>query len=88
MTIEAMQQELDNLENERRELKEKLRNTAKKAIFDNLVNRRDPNSDFLSSPSDPSRTNLMMSSQMSSSGDTYSLYYEVSFFIVYELLSE
>lgn len=73
-TIEALQQELDNLQKEGRDLKEKLRNTAKKAIIDNLVNRRD-NSDFLgSSLSDPNRS-MMMNNQ---SSDTYTLVHEIN----------
>jgi len=77
-TVEALQQELDNLQNERRELKEKLRNTTKKAIFDNLVNNRRENFDFLSSsPSDPNRSNLVINNQLSSA-DTYPLIYEIN----------
>lgn len=39
-TIEALQQELDSLQNERRDLKEKLRFSTKKQLLDNLVNRQ------------------------------------------------
>jgi hypothetical protein len=39
-TLEALQQELDNLQEERRDLKEKLRLSTKKTILDNLMNRQ------------------------------------------------
>ena len=39
-TLEAMQQEIDALENERKELKEKLRSTSKKNIFDTVMMNR------------------------------------------------
>ena len=39
-TIEAQQQEMESLRNERRDLKEKLRNTAKNEMFKNLIIRQ------------------------------------------------
>lgn len=79
-TTEALQQELDSLQNERRDLKERLRSTTKKAIFDNLVNRRGDPAEYLgASPNDASRAGLMITSQMSS-GDTYALLHEVRLF--------
>ena len=39
-TIEALQQELDSLQTERNDLKDKLRFSTKKQLLDNLVNRQ------------------------------------------------
>jgi hypothetical protein len=69
--MEQHQQEIVNLESQHRDLKEKLRNTTKKAIFDTLVNRRD------NSESSPTDTNRLSISNNNSSIETYPYIYEV-----------
>ena len=41
-TLEALQQEVDTLNSERRDLKEKLKSTTKRNLIDNIINKTSP----------------------------------------------
>lgn len=85
----ALQQELDDLLKQRRDLQEKLRNSTKEAILKSLMKGRGgDNSDFLaggnSTPTDSSRAGLMLGGSgggghhQLTSADTLPLIYELN----------
>jgi len=41
-TLEALQQEVDTLNNEKRDLREKLKSNTKRNLIDNLINKASP----------------------------------------------
>lgn len=77
-TVEALQQEIDNLQNERRDLKEQLKNALMKNIIGNIVRVRGDNSETASDGS--GRSNLLLGGnhQLGGSADTLPLIYELN----------
>jgi hypothetical protein len=77
-----LQQELDNLQNEKRDLREKLRNSEKKNIIAGLVNRQQLNESTSGSSNAGGNTSYssggMQAANSSGGGDTFPLIYEVA----------